>query len=118
MTISMILFSLCLLYFFLYFVCRLLIYSFRFSLFYTELPTKAKRPAYPLEWVWFELLYGAIVKLLRMLYFSFLYYVFTRDPPYVLRGKTPFTVVELFPLTMGAVRNEEHNVSQYMCLLN
>jgi hypothetical protein len=22
-------------------------------LFYTELPTKAKRPAYPLEWVWF-----------------------------------------------------------------
>jgi hypothetical protein len=37
-----------------YLVCRILINSFRFSLFYTELPTKAKRPAYPLEWVWFE----------------------------------------------------------------
>jgi hypothetical protein len=36
------------------FVCRLLNYCCRFSLFYTECPTKAKRPAYPLGWVWFE----------------------------------------------------------------
>jgi hypothetical protein len=35
-------------------VCRILINSFRFSLFYTESPTKAKRPAYLHAWVWFE----------------------------------------------------------------
>jgi hypothetical protein len=32
-------------------VCCLPINSFRFSLFYSESPTKAKRPAYPLECV-------------------------------------------------------------------
>jgi hypothetical protein len=51
MTSLMILFSCASFIFFIYFVCHLLINSFRFSLFYTELPTKAIRTAYPLQWV-------------------------------------------------------------------
>jgi hypothetical protein len=52
---SMILFYLCLLYFSVLFRVSFTNLLFPVLLvFYTDLPTKAKRPAYPLEWVWFE----------------------------------------------------------------
>jgi hypothetical protein len=46
-------------------------------LFYTELPTKAKRPAYPLEWVWFGRVCSCLWSDRKALYlgcFVFLFY--------------------------------------------